>query len=386
MPTPTAAIPTEKPTLEPLKRIVQKAVDDGLVSGAVMLLARGDQILHQQVTGLADIDANRPAKLDDLYWIASITKPMTATLLMMLVDEGKVSVGDPVYKYLPEFEKLWVIQSQDENRMVLERPNRPLTIRDLLTHTGGLPNAPMPREGGSLADWVSTNPLMPLSFQPGLKWEYSNSGINAIGRIVEVISKQPYEQFLDQRLFQPLGMLDTTFHPKGEHLKRTVKSYKLDPETRKLSPVTLAHLNGPVGSTRLTVSPSGGLFSTASDTLRFYQFIANGGTWNGKRLLSEKSVKEMTRTQSGEIETGFVEGMSWGLGFAVVKAPQLRSSMFSKGTFGHGGAHGTHAWADPINGLIYILFMQRSNFEPHADGTDLRQHILTVARDAALKT
>lgn len=378
--------PTDRsPSLPPLSGIVQKAVDDGEIAGAVMLLTRENQILHQSVHGLADIEANRKARIDDLYWIASITKPMTAACLMMLVDEGKVSVDDPVHKYLPAFEKMWVIQEQTDDRMVLVRAKRPLTLRDLLTHTGGVPNAPALNEGGSLADWVTLSPLMPLNFQPGTKWEYSNSGINAIGRIIEIVSGQLFQDFLKSRLLQPLGMNDTTFHPGGDKLGRTVKSYKLDPDTRKLTPVHSVHLNAAIGSDKITIMPAGGLFSTAVDTLRFFQFILGGGQWDGQQLLSQKSIAEMTRTQTGDIETGFVEGMSWGLGFQVVKDPQKRSGMFSLGTFGHGGAHATHAWADPVKRLIYILFMQRSNFEPHADGTDLRQHIITIARDEALK-
>lgn len=336
---------------------------------------RQDRLLYQHAAGFADVDANRSARVDDLYWVASLTKPITAVAAMVLAEEGKLSIDDPLAKHLPEFDLMWRVESQSDDRVVLERPHTTVTLRHLLTHTSGLADVPVPREGTPLAQWVSESARQPLAHEPGTKWAYSNTGINALGRVVEVVSGKPFETFVAERIFAPLGMKDTTFHPAGEQLARVAKSYAIDSDKRVFTPIQHPLINGAVDSPRRTVAPAGGLYSTADDMCRFYQMMLRGGEYDGKRLLRESSVRELTRTQTGELETGFVEGMSFGLGFAVVKEPQGRTDMLSAGTFGHGGAYGTHSWADPKRGLIIIVMTQRSNFTPHADGASFRESI-----------
>jgi CubicO group peptidase (beta-lactamase class C family) len=220
-----------------------------------------------------------------------------------------------------------------------------------------------------------------LQFPPGSKWSYSNSGINTLGRVVEVVSGQPFAAFLQARLLDPLGMKDTTFWPTPAQLRRLAKSYKIGPDGKlEEVPVYFADSAALTDRSR-TPKPAGGLFSTAGDVARFYQMMLNGGTWRGKRLLSEQAVAEMTRTQTGEIKTGFVDGMSWGLGFQVVKHPQGVTDTLSPGTFGHGGAYGTQSWGDPVRGRVYVLMIQAAGL-PNGDASDMRRAFQQAAVEA----
>lgn len=352
-------------------RRMQGFVDSNIISGAVMLVARNGQLAELDTVGYSDLATKKPMRPDDMFWIASMTKPMTATAIMMLQDEGKLSVEDPVEKYLPEFKNQWLIDTQTKDTMTLKRPERPVTLRDLLTHTSGLGTVPPPRGTCSLAELVMAYAQQPLLFPPGSKWQYSNQGINTLGRIVEVVSGKPYAEFMQERIFNPLGMKDTTFYPTPAQVKRIAKSYKPGAGGKGLEETTVYFIQGGLSDKSRTAFPAGGLFSTAEDVLKFYQMMLNGGTWNGKRLLSEAALKQATSTQTGDIKTGFVEGMSFGFGFAVVKEPQAVTGMLSKGTFGHGGAYATQSWADPQKNLILILMLQRSGL-PNGDNSAMR--------------
>ena len=208
---------------------LQPFVDDGTTAGVVVLAADKDKVLSCDAVGYQDLAAKTPMRADSLFWIASQSKPITATALMMLVDEGKVNVDDPVEKYLPEFHGQMVVAEQDANHTLLKPPAHPITVRNVLTHTSGLPPT-SPVENPTLDALplrvaVRSYAMNPLRFEPGSKYEYSNAGINTAGRIIEVVSGLPYEEFLRQRLFAPLGMTDTTFWPDAEQLKRLAKSY-----------------------------------------------------------------------------------------------------------------------------------------------------------------
>jgi CubicO group peptidase (beta-lactamase class C family) len=349
----------------------------GMISGAVTLVARDGKIVHHEAVGKADLEKAVPMKKDSMFWVASMTKPIAATAIMILQDEGKLSVEDPVEKHLPEFKNQMLTYKQESNRVILIKPPRPITIRDLLTHTSGLNDSGFPRKNVTLAELVSGYARMPLKFPPGSKWEYCNSGINTLGRLVEVISGQEFEEFLQTRLFKPLGMKDTTFFPDKSQLKRIVVPYKnrpgggLEPATIFFIPTSPADRNRPV-------LPAGGLFSTAEDMFRFYQLILGGGKHKGKRLLSEEAIAEMTKTQTGELQTGFTDGMSFGYGWAVVKQPVGVTSMLSKGTYGHGGAYGTQGWVDPEKTMIFVLMIQRSGL-PNADASEVRREFQRLA-------
>ena len=215
--------------------------------------------------------------------------------------------------------------------------------------------------------------LQPLSFEPGSKWSYSNPGINTLGRIVEVVSGQNFADFLDARLLKPLGMKDTTFWPTEAQARRVAKAYQPGPENKGLTEVDNYFLKGlPLTARWRTAIPAGGLYSTAADMAKFYQMMLNGGVANGKRYLSATAHQQLTSTQTGEIKTGFTEGMSWGFGVQVVKQSVGVTAMLAPGTFGHGGAYGTQSWGDPKSGTIYILMIQRAKMA-NGDASDIRK-------------
>ena len=351
---------------------LQKFVDEQTIAGAVTLVARHGQVVSLEAVGYEDLATKKPMRRDSLFWIASMTKPITATAVLMLQDEGKLSVEDPVEKYLPEFKGQWMISEKSNDRMTLVHPPRPITLRDLLTHTSGLGDVPAPRTNCSLAELVMAYSQQPLRFTPGSKWEYCNAGINTLGRIIEVVSGQPYAAFLQNRLFTPLGMKDTTFWPTRTQAKRLAKSYQPRPGGGGLEETSIFFLKGGLSSRERTPFPAGGLFSTAEDLSHFYQMILDGGTWRGKQLVSREAVATMTRTQTADIKTGFTDGMSFGFGWAVLKQPQGVTGMLSPGTFGHGGAYGTQGWVDPKKDFIFVLMIQRAKL-PNADASDVRR-------------
>jgi CubicO group peptidase (beta-lactamase class C family) len=361
-----------------ISKVMQKFVEEHEVAGVVTLVASSKGVEHLEAVGKSDIATGREMKRDDLFWIASMTKPMAAICVMMLVDEGKLSLDDPVEKHLPEFRGQWLIQSKDAKQMVLGRPKRAITLRDLLTHTSGIGEVKSPRPHSTLAELVMGYAREPLSFEPGSKWSYSNPGVNTLGRLVEVASGSSFAEFIQQRLFNPLGMKDTTFWPSTEQLERVAKSYKFNKETHQLEETTVYFTDGKLEDRQRTPYPAGGLYSTAADVARVYQMMISGGEYNGTRILKSESVRMMTTTQSGDIKTGFVEGMSWGLGFQVVKEPAGVTFALSKGSFGHGGAYATQSWADPVAGRIYILMIQRSGM-PNGDGSAIREAFQNVA-------
>jgi len=223
-----------------------------------------------------------------------------------------------------------------------------------------------------------------LQFPPGGKWQYSNPGINTLGRIVEVVSRQSFADFLQQRLFKPLGMKDTTFWPTPNQRKRLAKSYQPSKDSHGLEEIDIFFINGDLSDRKRTAYPAGGLFSTATDLFRFYQMVLNGGVFDGKRFLSGSSVELMTRTQTGDLKTGFTDGMSFGLGWAVVKQPAGVTAMLSPGTFGHGGAYGTQGWIDPKKDLILVLMIQRAKL-PNADASEVRRAFQEAAVEALIE-
>jgi CubicO group peptidase (beta-lactamase class C family) len=333
------------------------------VAGVVALVADKDGVVGVDTAGFADVASGKPMPVDAMMWIASMTKPVTAVGLMMLVDEGKLSVDDPVAKYVPEFADVKTPSGKSAN----------LTIRHLMTHTSGLREPPVEvsKKATKLADLIPSIVAQPTLFEPGSKWSYCQSGINTGGRIIEVVSGQSYPDFLQQRIFSPLGMADTTFYPMAEQLPRIAKTYKLD--KGELSEAPLGFLNGksPSDTDRYPLA-NGGLFSTAGDYAKFLRMVLNKGTVDGKTYLSPKAVEQMTTIQSGDVVTGFTPGNGWGIGWCVVKEPQGVTASLSPGSCGHGGAYGTQAWIDPTKNLIYVLMIQRSNVG-NSDGSELRK-------------
>jgi CubicO group peptidase (beta-lactamase class C family) len=352
---------------------MQAFVDQGEIAGAVTLVATKDRILHLAAIGQSDLASGRKMQTDDLFWIASMTKPMSAAAVAMLVDEGKLSFDDPVEKYLPEFHNLWVVQEQTAAQRVLVPAARPITLRDLLTHTSGMGEYVAYGPHWTLAEMIKAVVREPLKFQPGTRWSYSTAGIDTLCRVVEVVSGVPFAEFMQRRLLDPLGMKDSTFWLAPEQEQRFATNYRRNPDTGRLEPVTIHYMYGGAVTDRARPPLGGaGLFSTAADVATFYQMLLNGGTLNGQRILQPETVAELTRVQTAGIKAGFLPGSAWGYGFCLVQEPQGVTAVLAPGTFGHGGAHGTQSWADPRRGIIYILMIQRAGL-PNSDGSDLRR-------------
>jgi CubicO group peptidase (beta-lactamase class C family) len=339
----------------PLAPVLQPFVDRDVLAGAVVLVADKDKVLDVEAIGLADIAGKRPMLFDILFWIASQSKPITAAALMMLVDEGKLKLDDPVEKYLPEFRGQWLAVESDKDHILLKRPHRPVTVRDVLRHTSGMAFRSALEQPTldqlPLKVAVASYAITPLQYEPGSKYQYSNAGINTAGRIIEVVSGMSYEDFLQQRLFDPLGMKDTTFWPSEAQVKRLAKSYRPGPGKKGLEEITVSQLHYPLSDRKRQPVPAGGLFSTADDLGRFCRMVLSDGVFEGKRYLSPAAVKEMTTRQTPpEIKEGY--GLGWATG---------------DGGYGHGGAYATNMNIDAKRGLITIFLVQHAGFPGDGD-------------------
>jgi CubicO group peptidase (beta-lactamase class C family) len=362
---------------------MQQMVAKNEIAGAVTAVVKKNRVIHLETTGFADIAAKRPMTPDTVFWIASMTKPITAVAILMLQDEGKLRVSDPVAKYLPEFANLKTPSGKLAN----------LTITQILTHTCGLGEAAKPEadRARTLADLVPLWLAAPMQYEPGEKWRYTQSGINAAARIVEVISGMTFDMFLQKRLFGPLGMRDTSFYLTPELTSRLVTAYAKNKESGLLEPVPRRAEFGPRDR---PPQGNGGLYSTAPDYARFCQMLLNSGKFKGRRYLTPAAMQYLSTPQTGELPTGFFQSdafgnhganYGWGLGTCVLRRPHEGvPAMLSPGTFGHGGAWGTQAWVDPVKGVAYVLMVQRSNF-PNSDASDVRREFQRAAAEAVAK-
>src|SRR5687768_9512975 len=278
---------SEAPNLPAVTAALQSAIDAKEIPGAVTAVVTRDKLIDLQAVGFADLESSQPMSPDSIFWIKSMTKPVTAVAVLMLQDEGKLNVDDKVAKYLPGFADLKTPSGKPAD----------LTIGQLLDHTSGLGEAP---KGGpparTLADLLPRILASPMQFEPGERWKYTQSGINMAAHIVEVVSGQPFDMFLEQRLFTPLGMKDTTFYPSGSQLERVVTRYKKNKETGALEPEP-ARTDLP----DRTRPPTGndGLYSTAPDFARFAQMLLNDGQLDGRRYLKPESVKRLATPRTG---------------------------------------------------------------------------------------
>ena len=339
--TATAAAPAKSIAAQ-----LQPFVEKGEMAGAVALVASKDKVLAVEAVGFADVAAKRVMKTDAMFWIASQSKPITGVALMILVDEGKLSLDDAVEKYLPEFKKLTVVIGKEAPR----KPAHPITVREVMCHTSGMPfksAAENPTlDGLSLRDAVLSYAKTPLNAEPGTKYQYSNAGINTGARLIEVIAKQSYESFMDERLFHPLGMKDTTFWLSKEQITRLATPHKPNAAKTALETTTISQLIYPLDDRKKRYPmPAGGLFSTAADVAKLCQMVLNGGELNGKRYLSAAAVKQMTSRQTPATLTGY--GVGWSTGGT---------------TFGHGGALATNMSIDTQSGLITVWLVQHAGY------------------------
>lgn len=372
---------------ELVKSAMQPFVDSGEVSGLVTFIGDRQGIVDVQVLGMADLEHKLPMQRDTVFRIASMTKPITALAVMQLVEEGRVNVEDPVEKYLPEFKGQMLLAAKDNDVVTLRKPSRPVAVKDLLTHTGGLANYPpgladvYQKRNRTLAETTIAVSQLPLVFEPGSKWSYCNPGIDTLGRIVEVVSGLPYETYLARRIFEPLGMFDSTPFPSPEQLKRVAVTY--GQESGKL----VARPGGVLdyaGGAKHPV-PAGGLYSTGDDLARLYQCLLQGGTLDGRKVIGQPTLAEMTRGHTGDLKAGFVDGSVWGYGVGIVRDPKGVTENLSAGTFGHGGAYGTQAWIDPVRGVYTILLIQRAGL-PNSDASAMRKALHDAAAGLVKQT
>ncbi len=387
LPAAGAADPTDLPRARPeevgisperIKRIddvVKRYIDAKRVSGAVTLVARRGQVVHHEAQGVMDVETKAPMRIDTIFRMASSTKPVTGVAILMLIEEGKVALTDPVSKYLPEFKKMNVAV-EDGSEIKLVPADREVTIRDLMTHTSGLMSggigqrmAPpeLLRPGGAgatLAEGAGRFAAVPLDFQPGTRWRYSGlAGIDTLARVVEVASGRSFDEFLRERIFEPLGMRDTFFVPPSDRGDRLASVHqRADGELKKVP----SYLRFPETYT----SGAGGLYSTAADFFRFAQMLANGGGTDGKRLLSPRGVELFSSNQVGDLfnnQIGRPAGMGFGLTVEVVVDPVRAGTFRSRGSFGWDGAFGTHFWVDPQEKLVAVLLIQTGGRDIHRD-------------------
>lgn len=374
-----AACHTQAGEPGPLASVLQAAVEKHEVAGTVVLVADKDRVLDLEAAGFSSLSAKTPMKTDALFWIASMTKSFTGAALMMLVDEGKVSLDDPVEKYLPEFKGQMVAADGIE----MHPPQHPITVREIMDHTSGVavPNDPAFKGKNTLKEIVEVVGKLPLHREPGTKYEYNNSGINTGGRIIEVVSGRSYVEFVQQRLFTPLEMKDTTFFPNEEQASRMAHSARFTEDKKELEDIDYAKGITPQLIAKLSEGkdlkvpralmenmgmgviteaanrygqPAGGLYSTASDVGHFCQMLLNGGTWHGHRFLSEAAVKTLSTNQTGDVVVNPNEG--YGVGFSV----KLKDDEGpAPGSFGHRGARRTVMWVDPTHQLVMVAMLQR---------------------------
>jgi len=354
----------EPPASPEVATAMQPYLDSYKMAGIIGIIAdREGKVHYKNLIGYADVEARKPISEDNVFWIASMTKMFVGASIMELVDEGKVSLDDPVTKFIPQLGKWMVVEEKDANHVLLKPLVRPVTIRHLLSHTSGLTGmSELQQVTGSDSTPLKTRALSsvtgPLQWQPGEKYQYGNQGMNIAARVVEIVSGMPYETFLQKRFFDPLGMTETTFWPSDAQIARLANTYGPNKTGSGYAKGGVDFLTKPF-SDRVHRFPeaAGGLFSTTHDILRFGLMLANNGELNGKRYLSPAAMDELRKEQTGTTK------VNYSLGY------HLRNGMF-----GHDGAYGTDLSVNPKTGMIAIFMVQSTSDDRWA------------ARDLFLKT
>jgi CubicO group peptidase (beta-lactamase class C family) len=368
--------------LERIASAIQKSMDDGRIAGGVALVARHGKIAYLKAVGMADRDAKKPMRTDSIFRICSMTKPITSVAVMMLYEEGRFMLNQPVSDFIPEFKEMKVLdppypQDKTSPPGAVVDAKRPITIRHLLTHTSGLTyggarlgkvyrdagiNGGLIQNEGTIGDAVKKLAAQPLLFQPGDAWEYSLAD-DVLGYLVEVVSGMPLDKFFQERIFKPLGMKDTYFFLPDEKVPRLATAYTyypekglqliLDGQVVKEDDSTYS-ADYPYRGPRTYFSGGGGLCSTAEDYYHFCQAMLNRGEFNGVRLLGRKSVELISQNHVGEKR----EEAGYGLGFGVFSEPRHLTELGSLGSYYWGGFYYTAFVIDPKEDLIAIFMGQ----------------------------
>lgn len=364
--------------LERIHQVMERHIQAGDITGGVTLVARKGRLAHLEAHGVMDLESRKPMPKDAIFRIASMSKPITGTAILMLMEEGKIRLTDPVSKFIPEFHGLRVAMTQQqqagaassEPQFYTVPASREITIRDLLSHVSGLVSGPISTAEASkyargpndtLVDYIPRLGAVPLEFQPGSQWRYSPSaGFDTLGRIVEIVSGQSFDQFLRERIFEPLGIKDLYFKPGETALPRLATVYRKNSGSlEKQARPDYANLK--------YFSGAGGLLSTTEDYLQFAQMLLNGGQLNGKRLLSPKTVELMAAVHVPDTLPGRPKGRGFGLSVQVVSDAVAANLRVSDGSYGWDGAFGTHFWIDPNEKIVGILMVQTPNQEVSRD-------------------
>ena len=394
------ASPTAKPEevglsserLARINQMIERRIAAGDLAGAVTIVARKGRVVHHSAQGMMDLDSKKPMASSSMFRIASMTKPVIGVAVMMLVEEGKLHLNDPVSRYIPQFKDMKVAMpiatppqggaggraggAGTAPRFYTVPAQRDVTIKDLLTHVSGLGSGPMGnsdiekvarKDGETLADYIPRLGPTALEFQPGSRWTYSpGAGFETLGRVIEVASGLKLDQFFRTRIFDPLGMKDITFWPTDAQMPRVSTVY-----ARGANGLTKTVMPNDTMSRNVYFRGSGGLYSTAEDYIPLGMMLANGGELNGKRLLSRKAVEMMSAAHVKDTLPGRPAGEGYGLSVRVVTDHAVRGTMLSDGTFGWTGAQGTHFFVDPREELVGVLMVQTSNGEIQREFEDL---------------
>jgi CubicO group peptidase (beta-lactamase class C family) len=403
LPLTAASIPTAKPEdvglsserLQRVHQMIQRHIDAGDISGAVTLVARKGRVAHFEAHGLMDIESQKPMAKDTIFRLASMSKVVTGTAIMMLVEEGKIRLTDPVSKFIPEFRGQKVAVALPGGRggapaggrggapagaaaapqFYTVPAEREITIRDLLSHVSGLGSGTLSnsdlarvarKDNENLAVYIPRLGTTALEFQPGSRWAYSpGAGFETLGRIVEIASGQSFDQFLRQRIFDPLGMKDIFFYADASHAPRQVTLYQRNAGALQKQPTN--------PGSQIYFSGAGGLLSTAEDYLPLGQMLVNGGQLNGKRLLGPRTVEMMSSVHVPDTLPGRQRGEGFGLSVRVISDRVARAAAVSTGSYGWDGAFGTHLWIDPKEQIVGVLMIQTANQEV---GRDFEQAVM----------
>ena len=373
---PTANAESEGMSKERLARLdsgMKELVDQGRLAGVVTMVSRHGKVVEFDALGRRDIAANAPMQKDSIFRIYSMSKPITGVAMMMLFEEGKWQLNDPVAKYIPEFAKLKVYATDANNNVVMKDQAHPMTMRELMSHTAGFSygffsNTPTDKlqieadllnPNNTLDEFIKRVAKLPLNAQPGSEWHYSIS-VDIQGYIVQKLSGMPFDEYLEKRIFKPLGMVDTAFYVPKEKLNRFAEFYSYDKDGKMQVVGVKDGLNHDFAARPALSSGGGGLVSTATDYMRFCQMLLNGGQLDGVRLLSPLTVELMRTNVLTPNMTVFGAPAGFGLDFAVYTDPAAAGGYFGKGTFYWGGAAGTWFWIDPVNDLIVIGMIQQA--------------------------
>ena len=401
---PAASVPSSKPEdvglsserLALIDRMIERRIAAGDIAGAVTIVARNGKVAHHSMKGVVDLESKQPMRNTTMFRIASMTKPVTGVAVMMLVEEGKLRLNDPVSRYIPEFrgQKVGVLPPGAQTggrggrggqggtpapppQFTTVDATREITIKDLLTHVSGLGSGTMSnsdiekvarKEGETLAQYIPRLGKTSLEFQPGSRWTYSpGAGFETLGRIVEIASGLPLDKFFRQRIFDPLGMKDIAFWPTESQWPRVASVY----QRAASGGLTKQVPANDTSSRGIYFRGSGGLYSTAEDYIPLGVMLANMGEFEGKRLLSRKTVEMMTAAHVPDTLAGRPAGEGFGLSVRVVTDHARRNTMLSDGTYGWSGAQGTHFFVDPKEKLVGVLMVQTSIGEMQRDFEEL---------------